>query len=193
MPASLTSTPHPAPPSPTPTTKTLSPTHITDNIFAAPDNTVLIHACNTKGSWGAGIAVAFKTFCPHAYEVYHTHCLSTPVQTGTCLLIPPCESDAGPKHWIACLFTSAAYGKKKDAPEEILRNTETAVRDLLVQVQLARGRDEMIAGLRMCRINSGRFGVEWERTEAVLRGMKIDGPGGGEIEIEVWDRGEEDL
>ncbi|PMD49594.1 uncharacterized protein K444DRAFT_510750, partial [Hyaloscypha bicolor E] len=134
----------------------------------APDNTVLIHACNTKGSWGAGIAVAFKTFCPHAYEVYHTHCLSTPVQTGTCLLIPPCESDAGPKHWIACLFTSAAYGKKKDAPEEILRNTETAVRDLLVQVQLARGRDEMIAGLRMCRINSGRFGVEWERTEAVL-------------------------
>jgi ADP-ribose 1''-phosphate phosphatase len=115
------------------------------------------------------------------------------VQTGTCLLIPPCESDAGPKHWIACLFTSAAYGKKKDAPEEILRNTETAVRDLLVQVQLARGRDEMIAGLRMCRINSGRFGVEWERTEAVLRGMKIEGPGGGEIEIEVWDRGEEDL
>lgn len=51
----------------------------------------------------------------------------------------------------------------------------------------------MITGLRMYRINSGRFGVEWEGTEAVLRGMKINGPGGGEIEIEVWDRGEEDL
>jgi hypothetical protein len=32
-----------------------------------------------------------------------------------------------------------------------------------------------------------------ERTEAVLRGMKIEGPSGGEIEIEVRDRGEEDL
>jgi hypothetical protein len=60
-------------------------------------------------------------------------------------------------------------------------------------VQLARGGDEMIAGQRIYRINSRRFGVEWERTEAVLRGMKIEGPGGVEFEIEVWDRGEEDL
>jgi len=187
---SPTSNPAPPPTFSNAAPQTISLTHHTGDIFAAPDSSVLIHACNTKGSWGAGIALAFKTAYPNAYTAYHTRCISKSVQTGTCLLIAPCETDTGPKHWIACLFTSKAYGRKKDAPEEILRNTGSAVKELLVQVMQAREGEEKVGGLRMCRINSGKFGVEWERTKVVLEGIRLEGSGGG-INIEIWDRGDE--
>ncbi|KAI0409733.1 hypothetical protein F4802DRAFT_545290 [Xylaria palmicola] len=90
----------------TQTAKMLSLTNHVGDIFAAPDHTVLTHACNTQGKWGAGIAVAFKNAYPNAFETYRKHCLG-PVQTGTCLLIEPCEAGTAPKHWVACLFTSA--------------------------------------------------------------------------------------
>jgi ADP-ribose 1''-phosphate phosphatase len=178
----------PAPTSSKPATQTISLTNHTGDIFAAPDHTVLIHACNTKGEWGAGIAVAFKTAYPNAYNAYREHCLSsaTTVQTGTCLLIAPCETGAGPKHWIACLFTSAEYGRKQDGPDEILKNTELAVRDLLVKLKQAKERGEKLGSLRMCKINSGKFGVQWERTERVLEGVRLEEVTGQEIDI--WDR-----
>ncbi|KAI7155134.1 hypothetical protein KC349_g7173 [Hortaea werneckii] len=60
------------------------------DIFSAPPDTLLIHACNCEGSWGAGIAKAFKTHYPSAYQTYHAHCTShTPEELiGTALLIP---------------------------------------------------------------------------------------------------------
>ncbi|KAI7315257.1 hypothetical protein KC315_g11141 [Hortaea werneckii] len=60
------------------------------DIFSAPPNTLLIHACNCEGSWGAGIAKAFKSHYPSAYQIYHDHCIShTPEELiGTALLIP---------------------------------------------------------------------------------------------------------
>jgi ADP-ribose 1''-phosphate phosphatase len=124
------------------------------------------------------------------------------------LLIPPCEDpekgdgeEKEKQHWIACLFTSAGYGKRKDGPDVILENSGKAMRDLLGQVErlgcLAAGEgDELegkreegnggtkrIAGLRMCRINSGLFGVEWERTEAVLSGIELEEGWPGEVEV----------
>jgi ADP-ribose 1''-phosphate phosphatase len=39
----------------------------------------------------------------------------------------------GDKHDIACLFTSRAYGKRKDKPDEILAATKSAVQDLIKQ------------------------------------------------------------
>ncbi len=170
------------------TSQAISLTKHTGDIFAAPDHTVLIQACNTKGEWGAGIAVAFKTAYPNAYNAYREHCLAsaTAVQTGTCLLIAPCETGTGPKHWIACLFTSAKYGQKKDGPDEILKNTELAVRDLLVKLKEARETREQVGSLRMCEINSGKFGVQWERTEGVLEGISLEE--GRSVEIEIWNR-----
>ncbi|KAI7532144.1 hypothetical protein KC331_g13738 [Hortaea werneckii] len=60
------------------------------DIFSAPPNTLLIHACNCEGSWEAGIAKAFKSHFPSAYEIYHAHCTShTPEELiGTALFIP---------------------------------------------------------------------------------------------------------
>ncbi|KAI7353451.1 hypothetical protein KC320_g3985 [Hortaea werneckii] len=65
------------------------------DIFAAPSNSLLIHACNCEGSWGAGIAKAFKTHYPSAYEVYHAHCTSHDPEDliGTALLIPTFHGD----------------------------------------------------------------------------------------------------
>jgi ADP-ribose 1''-phosphate phosphatase len=96
---------------------------IEGDIFDAPEEAVLIHACNCQGSWGKGIAKAFKEKYPAAFEVYRSHCrrlLSSPKYTsipnsavmsnespntrhtdsrrlrlpeGTTLLIPPQKSD----------------------------------------------------------------------------------------------------
>lgn len=39
------------------------------DIFSSPDGSVLIHACNCQGAWGAGVAAAFRTKYPAAYKV----------------------------------------------------------------------------------------------------------------------------
>jgi ADP-ribose 1''-phosphate phosphatase len=153
--------------------------HVGD-LFAAPDNTVLVHACNTQGSWGAGIALEFHERYPEAFKQYEQHCLvdyhpiKNPVVTGSCLLIPPSEDKPGaPKHWIACLFTSARYGKNKDSNEMILSATASAFRTMLEHLHLfdAAGKLPEITEIRMCRINAGLFNVKWKDTKKVLEGF----------------------
>ncbi|KAL8729361.1 MAG: hypothetical protein Q9166_004754 [cf. Caloplaca sp. 2 TL-2023] len=79
--------------------------HVGD-IFDSTPSSILIHACNTKGSWGKGVAAAFKKYVmipsasPSAFQYYKHHC-TTPSSpsisltdhqkslVGTCLLIPP--------------------------------------------------------------------------------------------------------
>lgn len=138
------------------------------DLFAAPNDSVLIHACNTAGSWGGGIAVAFRERYPEAYQLYNEYCTkhynvkTNPVPTGTCLLIPPVETEPGAlKHWIACLFTSAKYGKAKDPPYMILQHTGPAFKDLLIQLKVQPTMEQ----LRMCKINAGLFAVPWEETK----------------------------
>lgn len=170
------SSPKPAPP--------LTLTYHRGNIFSAPPTTLLIHACNVQGSWGAGIALAFKKIYPEAYILYHAFCTKThnpkfdPVPTGTALLIPPVD---GTEHWIGCLFTSAQYGRKKDKSEVIVRNTELAMEMLLDLVGNVQG----VECVRMCKINSGKFDVKWERTEEVLKGLRAREGGVGAVE--VWE------
>lgn len=90
----------------------LSITHHIGDIFDAPANSLLIHACNCKGSWGKGIAESFKRRYPAAFKVYQAHCKKTPNKQliGTALLIPPQRNDRY-QQFIGCLFTSAATGK----------------------------------------------------------------------------------
>ncbi|KAL8767225.1 MAG: hypothetical protein Q9209_006230 [Squamulea sp. 1 TL-2023] len=89
------------------------------DIFESPPNSILIRtdsvpilllhsltpfadACNTKGSWGAGVAAAFKKYSPSAFHFQKHHCTTPPSPSttttlaahqkslvGTCLLIPP--------------------------------------------------------------------------------------------------------
>ncbi|KAF5321388.1 hypothetical protein D9619_000711 [Psilocybe cf. subviscida] len=138
--------------------------YIRGDLFSAPRNAILVHACNTRGSWGAGIALAFKDQYPDQYETYRAHCKEHGQSlVGTCLLLPGTDDT----HSIACLFTSRAYGKRKDTPLEILSATRLAVQDLLVQ-----NKDR--EPLHACRFNSGKFAVPWADTEAVLQELKVE-------------------
>ncbi|CAA9961954.1 appr-1-p processing protein [Pyrenophora teres f. maculata] len=184
----LTLTPPYLPPT-TPTAPTLTLTYHVGPIFTAPPKTLLLHACNTHGAWGSGIALAFKQRYPVAYKIYNSFCLNThhpksnPVPTGTALLIPPVDGEHG--HWIGCLFTSQGYGKKKDGGDVIVGNTGPAVEMVLELVRRVGEGEEGIEEVRMCRVNSGKFGVEWGRSARVIEGIRVREGWVGRVQ--VWD------
>ncbi|KAF6230381.1 hypothetical protein HO133_004723 [Letharia lupina] len=155
------------------------------DIFSAPPNSILIHACNARGAWGSGVAVAFKQKYPYAFRQHQAYCLSSPTGSklsvkqhqaslvGTALLIPPPTATnqrqaSKTPHYIACLFTSLDYGKRVSPPEEIVENTRKALENLAKQVAEMRAAGEEVGKCCPVRINSGRFGVEWQKTKAVL-------------------------
>jgi ADP-ribose 1''-phosphate phosphatase len=200
--------PSPIPPTratqtPATSTATTTPSRIritdrTGDLFAAPPQTLLIHACNTIGSWGGGIALAFRNLYPAEFQIYRAHCArSSPNQLlGTALLIPPQKKGAGRGHWIGCLFTSRRYGRAKDPPGEILRATGPAMRDLMrlvVEEEVRRG-VRVIGEVRMCRINAGLFAVPWGRSKWAIEEMELgegEVPGCGKdgvVEVVAWER-----
>jgi ADP-ribose 1''-phosphate phosphatase len=137
-------------------------TTIKGNLFDAPKGSIIIHACNTKGVWGSGIAKSFAVKFNGAYNVYRAECLAKGSSLlGTCLLIP-----AG-SHTIACLFTSKSYGQFVDKPAMILKSTETALADLIKQ-------NVGNSPLHTCKINSGLFNVPWRDTKALLKATGQD-------------------
>ena len=159
--------------------------HKGDMFANAPKGCVLIHACNTQGHWGAGIAKAFKQQYSKAYADHHIFCVkehskTSPVPRGTAQLLAPRDGDS--EHWIGCVFTSAKYGKGKDKPDQIIKNTANSMQMLLELISKV---TENVTSIRMCKINSGKFGVPWERTEDVLKGLAMQPwwPN----RIEVWE------
>ncbi|KAF2083467.1 hypothetical protein K490DRAFT_51567 [Saccharata proteae CBS 121410] len=157
------------------------------DIFDAPENSVLIHACNSLGEWGAGIASAFQRRYPNAYKEHIKHCKGFEdgiAPTGTAQLIPPANGDS-PRHYIGCLFTSVRFGNSRDAPGTILANTGPAMLDLLRQIREVK-KDNPVAEIRICRINSGLFHVPWPSTEAVLNGIDLEE--GMETEMTMFQR-----
>ncbi|KAF2143851.1 uncharacterized protein K452DRAFT_285889 [Aplosporella prunicola CBS 121167] len=162
----------PPPPPPPSTTPRLLIKETVGDIFDAPDNAVLIHACNCIGSWGAGIALAFKQKYPKAFSFYRGFCAQGRAKPGTALLISP--RDGQRDHYIGCLFTSVGHGKRADAPAVILRQTKPAMEDLLRRIARNRRESGFPAEVRMCRINSGLFNVPWEDSKGVLAGIEVE-------------------
>ncbi|KAL7266893.1 ADP-ribose 1''-phosphate phosphatase [Rhizina undulata] len=150
---------------------------IPGDIFRAPSSSVLIHACNCLGSWGSGIASAFRELYPSANDVYVQHCEGAKESPddllGTCLLIPPQSGDGleERQHWIACLFTSKGFGRNRDPVEMVLENTDNSLKDLKKQVEELRRGNNAPNEWHACKINSARFGVPWERTLNILEGV----------------------
>ena len=162
---------------------TLKLSEFDGDIFQAPPNAVLIHACNCEGSWGAGIALAFKKQYPGAYEIYREHCMAhSPEELfETALLIPPQTADGPKSHYVGCLFTSRSRGKKKDSAERILAATTPAMSNLMFHIRALNGKfaanDESgkkIGELLMCKINSGLFAVPWENTRAAVEAIEVE-------------------
>lgn len=182
---------------------TITLTHHQANLFTAPPHTLLCHATNAQGTWGAGIAAAFKKNYPAAFKIYASHCAKWPTSAllGTAFLIPPqkdsfSKAEREAQHWIGCLFTSEKKGKGKGSKESILEATGDAVRDLVRRVRdinddtasaaggsKAGSSRAAIASVRMCKINSGLFGVPWGATGAVVEGIEVEDGDLKEIEV----------
>lgn len=125
-------------------------------------------------------------FCqfPAAYEKYYEECNTPPSLfhqrslLGKCLLIPPQLSDiskgSDDGYWIACLFTSLGYGRSVSSADVILESTMKAMADLGKRIQFLRGNGHEVGELWAVRINSGKFGVNWERTKRVLEQCRMD-------------------
>ena len=75
---------------------------------------------------------------------------------------------------IGCLFTSTGYGKNVDDPEDILKNTAKALKDLADRISVERDLGLDLGDCRAVRINSGKFGVPWKKTKRVLEGGPLD-------------------
>jgi ADP-ribose 1''-phosphate phosphatase len=192
-------------PSTSPSPNHLTLTHHPADLFTAPPHTLLCHATNAQGTWGAGIAAAFKKHYPAAFKIYAAHCAKWPTSSllGTTFLIPPQEksfskAEREAQHWIGCLFTSEKKGKGKGSKESILEATGDAMHDLVRRVKDVN--DEAaaasaggsrsggpnrtaIASVRMCKINSGLFGVPWGATAAVVEGIEVEDGDLKEIEV----------
>lgn len=140
-------------------------TYIKGDLFNAPQDRLLVHAVNCQGVWGSGVAKIFARYYPDEGVAYKAICNFGDMSDG----------NIGPEHTylgkalvinsVGCLFTSYDYGDRKDSPEEILKNTETAMQDLLIKTTMK---------LAMPRINSGLFAVPWEDTEKILNKFDVD-------------------
>lgn len=124
---------------------------------AVGPNTILVHACNCQGVWGSGIAPEFKKRWPKAFDEYALECFVMGNKSlGSCTIF----TDTNQK--IGCLFTSDNYGNKKDSEQSILSHTFLAVQDLLLLIE------DSELEVHSPKINSGKFAVPWEKTEAII-------------------------
>lgn len=162
-------------------------TESTGDIFSAPPQALLIHSCNTEGTWNAGIASAFKSNYPAAQSIYTAHCKKWgPSLLSSALLIKPQTTASTPaaekqkSHFIGCLFTSVKKGKGKGSVQSILDATGPAMEDLMRQVAEAH---DGVGELRLCKINSGLFRVPWAKTRAVIEGLELEQGQGREIKV----------
>lgn len=131
---------------------------IKGSLFDAPKGSIIIHACNTKGVWGSGIAKEFAKRFPKAHHTYMEFCRKDGHNLlGRCLLIPDKSG-----YVIGCLFTSKDYGKYVDKPDKILLATRLAIAELILQ-------NPAKLPMHMCKINSGLFNVPWSDTKAILK------------------------
>lgn len=132
------------------------------SLFDAPQGSYLVHACNTNGVWGSGIATEFKKRFPKAFEQYETKCKRvTPKEIlGESLIF----FDEG--YPITCLMVSDGYGQNKSPKKDILLYTELALSNLL---EFISEWDSSITTVYSNRFNSGFFKVPWHETEKVLK------------------------
>lgn len=159
--------------------------HIKGNVLNSSNlQRIVIHSCNCRGSWGGGIAYQLAQRYPKAEQVYRNICEKYNERLlGKCLLIPSFESE---NLIICCLFTSTYGGSVHDQQSSILENTLLALdrlRNIIYRKPnflednvdkkldiLMRNLDENLSNynLEMPKINSGIFGVPWEKTEQLL-------------------------
>lgn len=151
--------------------------HQGDLLLDAPPTALLVHSCNASGAWGNGIAAQLRQNYPKAYDIYRDYCHKhKPADIlGKVMLIPQHDAPA-----IGCLFVREGWGhpsrKERDAGYEqgVLEATRVALATLLQG--MAGNEDEKVRAIeeiRMPKINSGLFGIEWEKTAEMIMGLEM--------------------
>ena len=84
------------------------------------------------------------------------------------------------------MFTSVDYGRKVSSELVILESTKKAMVDLQKKMKFWKARGQEFGDLWAVKINSGKFGVPWDRTKRILEqcGMdvKVVAPGAEVVE-----------
>jgi ADP-ribose 1''-phosphate phosphatase len=151
-------------------------THQKISLFDAPKGSIIVHACNSQGVWGSGIAKEFKERYPHSYHQYHMFCKgkeTTPRKTA-CGLGQLSFHSTNEDHWVGWIVTSHNYGDKKDSSEQIKANTALALRDLCHDIYVSHAGESI--DVYSNKFNSGLFGVHWEDSELILNTVLRDYP-----------------
>jgi ADP-ribose 1''-phosphate phosphatase len=128
------------------------------SLFDAPEKSYIVHACNSMGVWGSGIAVEFKRRFPHAFAVYERN-----VQGSSQFILGQFWAIWDNNYYVTCLMVSLGYGRHVDPPESILKHTRSAVEKLISYLER-----EKVTQVYSNKFNSGFFKVPWPRTEAIL-------------------------
>lgn len=155
----------------------------TGSIFESPPaETIFIHSCNCKGIWGKGVALEFRQRYSEAFQVHSDFCkpLKPRELLGKSMLIPPTESKFSEgdekHHYIGCLFVKESFGAPKDDAERVSIKfaTKLAMKQLMEGLVEQRKAGLMhVQEIRMPKINSRIFQVEWEETAKVLESLTV--------------------
>lgn len=150
--------------------------HKNMSLFSAPKETVIVHACNSQGVWGSGIAKPFKEQYPQSYLDYNRFVAAANEQRGTATgLGSLSDFHVAEPHWVGWIVTSHDYGPKKDSPEQIKINTTLALRDLCRKIYLSHPGDTYpIIEVYSNKFNSGLFNVPWEDSQLILQTVLQD-------------------
>lgn len=141
------------------------------SLFNAPKESIIIHACNSQGVWGSGIAKAFKESYPESFQFYNGFCKVNNEERGTaCGLANMSPFPESEPHWVGWIVTSHNYGSLKDSPELIKVYTTLALQDLCKKLYLAHPKEEYpTIDVYSNKFNSGLFAVPWEDSELILK------------------------
>lgn len=145
------------------------------SLFDAPEDAIIIHACNSQGVWGSGIAKPFKENYPGSFVDYNRFCISWNKTRGTaCGLADMATLHEDEKHWVGWIVTSHNYADLKDSPEVIKINTTLALQELCKKLYQAHSIDKQNFEVYSNKFNSGLFNVPWEDSELILKTVLRD-------------------
>jgi len=140
------------------------------SLFDAPKDSIIIHACNSQGMWGSGIAKEFNERYPESYKEYQMFCKELNYSRKTaCGRGRLSFAHVSEPHWVGWIVTSHNYGSLKDNRENIKINTTLALVDICEAIYKAHPKDTWPqVDVYSNKFNSGLFDVPWNESELIL-------------------------
>lgn len=150
--------------------------HKTMSLFSAPNDSIIVHACNSQGVWGSGIAKAFKEKYAHSYVDYNRFCADMNMSRGSaCGRAGMSSFHVSEDHWVAWIVTSHNFGSQVSVPELIKIHTTMALQDLCKKIYLAHSAENHpTINVYSNKFNSGLFNVPWADSELILETVLKD-------------------